>query len=167
MAPNSRLPHPTRNDLPAAARAAMVALLNARLADAIDLRQQARQAHWNVKGPQFLPLHELFDKVSAAVDAAVDDLAERAVQLGGVAEGTVQGVARATSLKPFPAGLSAGVDHVKHVADAIAAAGKGVRQAIDASDAAGDKDTADLFTEISRELDKLLWFVEAHAQGAK
>ncbi|MEW6322038.1 MAG: DNA starvation/stationary phase protection protein Dps [Acidobacteriota bacterium] len=162
MATKARLPYPTRHDLPVATRAAMVSLLNARLADAVDLRQQAKQAHWNVKGPSFFQLHELFDKVAAGAEAAMDDLAERAVQLGGIADGSVQAVARATSLKPYPAGIAAGSDHVKAVAAAIAAAGTGIRAAIDEADRAGDKDTADLFTQISRALDKLLWFVEAH-----
>jgi starvation-inducible DNA-binding protein len=161
----SRLPHATRSDLPLATRAQVVGLLNARLADTIDLQLQAKQAHWNVKGPQFIALHELFDKVAEAAEEAIDDLAERAVELGGIAEGTLQAVAPRTTLRPYPLTLVTGPQHVKALADAIAVVGKGTRQAIDDADRAGDKDTADLFTEISRSLDKMLWFVEAHLQA--
>jgi starvation-inducible DNA-binding protein len=165
MAKKAGLPHATRNDLAASTRATVVGLLNARLADTIDLMLQAKQAHWNVKGPDFIQLHELFDGVYTAAAAAMDELAERAVQLGGQAQGTVQTVAGATSVRPYPAGLAAGVDHVAAIADSLAAVGKATRAAIDDSDEAGDADTADLFTEISRELDKQLWFVEAHLQA--
>jgi len=145
----------------------MAALLNARLADAIDLHLQAKQAHWNVKGPQFISLHELFDKVAEAAEDGADLLAERLVALGGRAEGTVQTVASRTSLRAYKATLSNGADHVTAVSDAIASVGRGVREAMDTADRAGDTGTADLFTELSRDLDKLLWFVEAHAQAAR
>jgi starvation-inducible DNA-binding protein len=152
----------TRNDLPDNARKAMIALLNARLVDAIDLRLSLKQAHWNVKGPNFIALHELFDQVQVRVAGFVDDLAERAVALGGQALGTTQAVATGTQLKAYPEGISAEGEHVVAVADRLASFGKLARAAIDASDEAGDKDTADLFTGVSRQIDKDLWFVEAH-----
>lgn len=167
MAKTTTLPHSTRNDLAAHVRAASAALLNARLADALDLQLQAKQAHWNVKGPQFIALHELFDKVAAAAAAAADLLAERAVALGARAEGTVQVVVAATTLRPYNLTLASGADHVKALADAVAAAGKGARAAIDAADRLGDKGTSDLFTEISRDLDQLLWLLEAHLQAPR
>ena len=152
----------TRNDLPDNARKAMIVLLNARLADALDLRNALKQAHWNVKGPSFIALHELFDQISTRVAVYVDDLAERAVTLGGVAVGTVQEAAKATSLAPYPVNITAEKDHVAAVADRLAVFGKLARAAIDAADDAGDKDTADLFTGISRQTDKDLWFIESH-----
>lgn len=155
----------TRNDLPPKTRAAMVALLNDRLADAVDLVGHAKAAHWNVKGPSFIALHELFDKVYAHAVEATDELAERCVQLGGVAMGTARTAAKRSSLKEYPADITAGRDHVLAVAERLAAFGKLVRAAIDTADKAGDADTADLFTEISRNNDKMLWFVEAHAQA--
>lgn len=167
MAKMPSLPHSTRNDLPVAARARMAALLNDRLADAIDLQLQAKQAHWNVKGPQFLPLHELFDKVAESAEEAADLLAERLVALGGRAEGTVQGVAARTTLGAYSLTLLTGADHVKAIAAAIAATGRAARKAIDEAAAAGDAGTSDLFTELSRDLDKLLWLVEAHGQAAR
>jgi starvation-inducible DNA-binding protein len=159
--------HPTRNDLPEEARARLVELLNARLADAIDLHAQAKQAHWNVKGPQFIALHELFDQVAETVEDGVDELAERAVQLGGTALGTLQAVGRATTLKPYPTGAADGAAHAAALADALAAYGRAVRAAIAASAELGDADTSDLFTGISRAVDKQLWFVEAHLQAAR
>src|SRR5690606_6829040 len=114
------LPHQTRNDLPPATRAKMVALLHARLADTLDLVLQAKQAHWNVKGPDFYQLHELFDEVAAAARAAVDDLAERAVQLGGIAEGTVQVVNERTTIRAYPLAIADGSAHLKALADALA-----------------------------------------------
>ena len=156
--------HKTRNDLPKATRVKMIELLNARLADAIDMYSQAKQAHWNVKGMQFIQLHELFDKVADAVEDGIDEIAERAIELGGVVDGTVQGVAKRTTLAPYPVDLRSGKDHVDRLARGLAAYGKNLRAAIAASADAGDADTSDLFTELSRDADKQLWLVEAHLQ---
>jgi starvation-inducible DNA-binding protein len=158
---------PTRNDLPESTRTAMVALLNARLADAIDLYHQIKQAHWNVKGPNFIALHELFDEIASGVLEHVDTIAERATAIGGVAQGTIQAVGKNTSLSPYSLKLSAGRDHLTAVADALAAFGKSARAAIEDADKAGDADTADLFTQVSRDVDQRLWFIEAHLQGDK
>src|SRR5207248_10244224 len=92
----------TKNDLPEATRVKAVELLNERLADCIDLQTQTKQAHWNVKGPNFIALHELFDKVNEDVEEYVDGIAERAVQLGGVAEGTARKVAKRSLLTEYP-----------------------------------------------------------------
>jgi starvation-inducible DNA-binding protein len=154
--------HKTRNDLADNTRKAMGALLNARLADAIDLRLSLKQAHWNVKGPSFIAIHELFDAIQGRVDGFVDEIAERAVALGVTAHGTTQAVARASTLSPFDLNLIAEKEMLRAVADHLAAFAKIVREAIDAADEAGDKDTADLFTSVSRQMDKDLWFVEAH-----
>lgn len=157
--------HPTRNDLSEGTRKEIVPLLNAHLADGIDLALQAKQAHWNVKGPHFLPLHELFDKLYDEAAEWNDLVAERGVQLGGVAEGTLQGVAAKTRLNPYKVELTAGRDHLEALVDAVARYGRSAREAIDAAARAGDADTADLFTEISRASDKMLWFLESHLQG--
>ncbi len=157
--------HTTKNDIQESKREKLVELLNARLADALDLRMQAKQAHWNVKGPSFIALHKLFDEVSDVIEAGYDEIAERAVQLGGSARGTVQSVSATTTLKPYPTEISAGADHVEALASALAAYGKNVRAAIDTADELGDADTADLFTGISKTADKFLWFVEAHQQS--
>jgi starvation-inducible DNA-binding protein len=159
--------HPTRNDLPQDTRAAIVKLLNERLADAIDLQLQAKQAHWNVRGPHFISLHELFDKVAEEVSGFVDEIAERASALGGVAEGTLAAVSSRTTLAAYPLTISDGRDHVDALSKGVAAFGKQVRAAIDQADSAGDADTADLFTQVSREVDKQLWFVEAHLETGR
>jgi starvation-inducible DNA-binding protein len=156
--------HPTKNDLPQKTRAKVTAVLADRLADATDLMLQGKQAHWNVKGPNFIALHELFDKVVESAEEWVDLIAERIVQLGGTAEGTVQATAGRTSLAPYPLHIVSGTDHVEALSSALAAFGKKVRSAIDKTDKLGDKDAADIFTEISRDVDKYLWFVEAHNQ---
>src|SRR5215831_5134652 len=157
----------TKNDLPEATRGKAVELLNARLADCIDLETQTKQAHWNVKGPHFIALHELFDKINEAVEDYVDDIAERAVQLGGVAEGTARMAAKRSSLSEYPANTVDGRSHVDALSSALAAFGKLARKAIDDANDLGDLDTADIFTEISRGVDKWLWFVEAHMQAAQ
>jgi starvation-inducible DNA-binding protein len=159
--------HTTRNDLPQEKRASLVELLNARLADAIDLQTQMKQAHWNVKGPNFIALHELFDKINEEVEDYIDLIAERAVQLGGTALGTARSVSRRTQLAEYPLDISAGHAHVEAVASALATFAKSVRKAIDTCDGQGDKDSADIFTEISRGTDKWLWFVEAHLQAER
>jgi len=154
--------HKTRNDLPARTRARMEKLLNARLADALDLEAAAKQAHWNVRGPQFIALHELFDKVHASIEEHVDELAERITALGGTARGTVQAAARSTTLAPYPEEISAGPEHVAALADRLGDFGRKIRAAIATSAKADDADSSDLFTGISREVDKYLWFLEAH-----
>ena len=159
--------NPTKNDVPAEKRATLTQLLNERLADLIDLNLQAKQAHWNVKGPNFIALHELFDSVSEEVEDFVDTVAERLVALGGTAEGTIGVVAKRTKLEPYPVTITSGRDHVEALSNALAAVGKSARTAIDRANELGDADTADLFTEVSRAIDKKLWFVEAHLQGEK
>lgn len=156
--------NPTKNDLPETVRTKVVELLNARLADAIDLETQTKQAHWNVKGPHFIALHELFDEINDDVEDYVDELAERAVQLGGQVEGTARSVAKRSTLPEYPLNATSGDQHVTALATALAAFGKGVRSAIDTSTELRDADTADIFTEISRGVDKWLWMVEAHSQ---
>jgi starvation-inducible DNA-binding protein len=157
--------HSTRNDLTPKARAKLTTLLNARLADALDLQMQAKQAHWNVKGPQFIALHELFDKLAAEIDVHVDDMAERITALGGIAEGTVQAVAGRSKLDAYPLDIAEGRAHLDALAAAYARFAKSVRKAIDEADKAGDADTSDLFTGVSRSADKGLWLLEAHLQA--
>jgi starvation-inducible DNA-binding protein len=157
----------TKNDLSESTRTKMVQLLNARLADAIDLQTQMKQAHWNVKGPSFIALHELFDKINEDVEDYVDLIAERVVQLGDIALGTARSAAQRSQQKEYPLNISSGRDHVEAVSNALATFGKAARAAIDASDALRDKDTADIFTEVSRGVDKWLWFVEAHLQAER
>ena len=157
----------TKNDLSEATRIKVVELLNARLADCIDLQTQTKQAHWNVKGPNFIGLHELFDKVNEAVEEYVDEIAERAVQLGGVAEGTARMVAMRSSLAEYPAGAVDGRSHAEALSSALAAFGAAARKAINDANDLGDLDTTDLFTEVSRGIDKWLWFVEAHLQAER
>ena len=156
--------NPTRNDLAAGVREQMVNLLNQQLADTADLFSQVKQAHWNVKGAQFIAVHKLFDDLAGDLVATTDDLAERAVQLGGNALGTVRMAAGATRLAEFPADAVGSLAAVTLLADRYAALAASTRAAIDAADSAGDADTADLFTEVSRMLDKALWFLEAHLQ---
>lgn len=157
--------HRTKNDLPNEKREKVVEILNSRLADVIDLKTQAKQAHWNVKGHHFIGLHELFDKVSIAAEAHTDLIAERITALGGTALGTARVVAQKSSLSEYPLEIFEGTDHVDALSTAMATFGKNVRQGIDETDEIGDVDTSDLLTEISRENDKLLWFVEAHIQA--
>jgi starvation-inducible DNA-binding protein len=155
---------PTKNDLPEGTRAKMADLLGARLADAIDLQTQCKQAHWNVKGPTFFSLHQLFDQINEDAEEYVDLIAERAVQLGGLVEGTARAVARRSTLPEYPEKITGGRDHVQALSSALAAFGRSARAAIEAADQGGDADTADIFTEISRGTDKWLWMVEAHLQ---
>ena len=155
----------TKNDLSEEVRVKVIELLNARLADAIDLQTQTKQAHWNVKGPNFIALHELFDRINEDAEDNVDEIAERVIQLGGVAEGTVRMAARRSSLSEYPAKAADGRSHVEALSSVLAAFGKAVRQAITQANDLGDLDSADMFTEISCGIDKWLWMVEAHLQA--
>ncbi len=157
----------TKNDLPERTRTKVAKLLNERLADAIDLGAQTKHAHWNVKGPNFIALHELFDKVAETVEDHIDDLAERITSLGGTAHGTIASAARNSSLDPYPEDITEGVQHLEALSAALAKFGKNIRKGIDQSNKLDDADTADLFTGISRDIDKYLWFLEAHLQAKR
>lgn len=157
--------HKTQNDLPEEARRGAVELLNQHLADVLDLGLQAKQAHWNVKGPNFIALHELFDKIAEQLEELTDDIAERAVALGGVARGTLQIVSKNSRLAAYPLNVASGKGHVAALSSALATFGASARSTIESASELGDADTADLFTEVSRAIDKLLWLVEAHAQS--
>ncbi len=153
----------TKNDLPAKKREALSEMLNGHLAMCLDVMLQTKQAHWNVKGANFIALHELFDKINEDFEEYTDLLAERIVQLGGVAEGTATTVAKRSPLKAYPLLLAQGIEHVDYLSNGVAAFGKAVRDAIKTSgEEFGDADTADIYTEISRGADKWLWMLEAH-----
>jgi starvation-inducible DNA-binding protein len=148
-------------------RVELNALMNRRLASAVDLQMQLKQAHWNVKGPSFIGLHELFDKVGEAVELYVDLIAERIVQLGGIAEGTVRVAGARSQLDEYPLTIADGMVHVVAVATALSTFGHEARLSIIEATELDDADTADLFTEVSRGIDKWLWFVQAHSQATK
>jgi starvation-inducible DNA-binding protein len=156
----------TSNDLSSATRQSVIEILNEHLANAIDLQLQSKQAHWNIKGPNFVGLHDLFDRVAADATQYADLIAERAVALGGVARGTLQSVARRSKLREYPDAVPQWRGHVRAMQAAVALFGRGVRRAIDEATALNDAGTADLFTEISRSADKTLWMIEAHIQEA-
>jgi starvation-inducible DNA-binding protein len=142
-----------------------VEILNARLADATDLKTQTKHAHWNVKGAQFSQLHELFDQIAPHFDEYADLLAERAVQLGGIANGTLRQAAAASKMPEYDLSAVNGTEHLKSLIKNVSKFASLVREAIDRTDQLGDKDTADIFTEVSRQVDKDLWFLEAHIQS--
>lgn len=152
----------SRLDIPESVRKHVISLLQARLSDALDLEAQMKQAHWNVKGRDFVQLHQLFDTIHSAVEEFVDTLAERITTLGGIADGRVQTTAERSTLYVYALETHAGEDHLKAVAGALSQFGKSVRANIEDANGATDLDSADVFTEISRATDKHLWMVEAH-----
>jgi starvation-inducible DNA-binding protein len=154
----------SHNDLNPNAKSVSIGVLNARLNDAIDLALLTKQSHWNIKGPQFIALHEMIDGFRTELDDHVDTMNERVVQLGGTALGTTQAVAGSTTLAPYPTDICAANHHLTALVERYAKVGSALRAAIDETDNAGDADTADLFTAFSRALDKALWFLEAHLQ---
>ncbi len=155
----------TKNDLPESIRLEVIPLLNQRLAECIDLQTQCKQAHWNVKGPSFIGLHKLFDDINESVEGYVDLIAERIVQLGGIAEGTIGAVEGRSTLIDYPLALSTGAEHVAALSDALSGFGRAARLGIEEMQELKDADSTDLLTEISRGVDKWLWFVEAHQQA--
>ena len=156
--------HKTNNNLKNNAKAVSMEILEARLVDGIDLGLITKQAHWNLKGPQFIGIHLMLDTFRAEQDEWVDTIAERIVQLGGTAKGTTQAVAKGTSLEAYPTDIYQTADHLHALIVRYAACANAVRQNIEDTDEAGDADTADILTEVSRGLDKQLWFLEAHTQ---
>ncbi|MCZ2343720.1 MAG: DNA starvation/stationary phase protection protein Dps [Bacteroidales bacterium] len=156
---------PTKIHLAAEVRASVTAILNQHLADILDLRSQTKNAHWNVKGPHFYSLHLLFDTLAESLDDPIDELAERITALGGVAHGSTRDVAKTSRVTEYPAGTHDGLKLVAALVERWGAVANTARAAIDETDSLGDKDTADLFTGISRDLDKHVWFLESHLQG--
>ena len=146
------------------AKSAVIDILNARLADAIDLSLIIKQAHWNLKGLQFIGVHEMLDLFRTAVDQHVDTIAERVAQLDGIALGTSQVVAKSSKLDPYPTEIRKVTDHLKALADRYATIANQVREDIDATEEAGDADASDILTAFSRELDKELWFIKSHLE---
>jgi len=157
--------HKTSIDLDSETREQVITLLNQQLADTFDLYSQTKQAHWNVKGAQFFQLHELFDKLAGETLVYVDDIAERVTTLGGTALGTARMASAASRLTEYPVKIIGSQESVEALVERYAALAASTRAAIDASDDLNDADTADLFTGISRGLDKSLWFLEAHLQA--
>jgi starvation-inducible DNA-binding protein len=157
----------TENDLPKPTRETVVGLINQRLADIVDLKTQIKQAHWNVKGPHFIGLHKLFDDIAEDVEEYMDLIAERAVQLGGVAEGTARVAASQSRLGEYPLTIADGALHIEAVAKALSDFGHEVRMTINEAQTLEDAGTADMFTDVSRGIDKWLWFVEAHTQASR
>lgn len=157
----------TRNTLKSNAKKVSIELLGERLADGIDLALLTKQAHWNIKGPQFIALHEMIDGFRAELDTHVDTIAERIVQLGGTALGTTQVVASASKLAPYPTDIYASKDHLEALVERYSKAATLVREAIDQTSEAGDADTADIFTGYSRALDKAVWFLESHLDNGE
>jgi starvation-inducible DNA-binding protein len=145
-------------------KSTVIEVLNARLADAIDLALATKQAHWNLKGPQFIAIHEMLDMFRGAIDLHVDTIAERVAQLDGIALGTSQAVAKTTKLEAYPTDIQKVPDHLAALAERYAALANTVREDIDKTDEAGDADTADILTAFSRELDKDLWFIKSHLE---
>lgn len=157
----------SRLDMATATRAAVLPILQARLSDTLDLQAQVKQAHWNVKGANFIALHELFDKIATDIAAAADDIAERIVALGGYADGRTATTAHDTSLPQWPAFALGQANLLAALAASIAVHGRALRDAIDQTAGFGDAGTADLFTGLSRQTDKHLWLTEAHLDGVK
>ncbi|MGZ6546084.1 MAG: DNA starvation/stationary phase protection protein Dps [Actinomycetota bacterium] len=156
--------HLTRNDIPLEQREQLVAVLNRQLGDTLDLYTQTKYAHWNVKGNDFIQLHLLFDELATHLIGFVDLIAERATALGGTARGTARMAAGASTLQEFPSDALEGMAAVSALADRFGAYARSTRVAIDEAEKFGDTDTNDLFTEVSRQIDKDLWFLEAHLQ---
>ena len=155
---------PTHIGLPESDRQILIQLLNGRLADTTDLYSQIKQAHWNVKGPNFFQLHQLFDQLAAEVFPYIDLLAERAAALGGVAMGTSRMAAANSLLPEYPVEAAEGQRHLLALIDRYTIFTSIIRKAVDISEEHHDRSTADLFTEVSRTADKQLWFLEAHVQ---
>jgi starvation-inducible DNA-binding protein len=152
----------TRIDLPVDVRTQIIAILAKTLATTLDLKTQIKQAHWNVKGLDFYQLHLLFDELAGEIEEYVDMVAERITALGGTPLGTARVAAANSVLPEYPLDAVTGIDHLTALSDRYGAYAAHVRTAIADTADLGDADTSDLYTEISRNIDKRLWFLEAH-----
>jgi starvation-inducible DNA-binding protein len=160
----SKLMHHTRMNLPEKQRIELVSMLNSSLASTADLYIQLKQAHWNIKGMEFIALHKLFDELAEEVEGKVDEIAERITSLGGTALGTIQYTVKNSQLRIYPVNIFAAKDHLEHLTHNCAILGELSRDNIKKAETLGDYATSDLYIEIVRSLDKSLWFMEAHLQ---
>jgi starvation-inducible DNA-binding protein len=157
--------HTTRIDIPEDTRRQVAESLNATLATSLDLKTQVKQAHWTVKGMDFFQLHELFDQIASQLEEYVDMVAERITALGGTPLGTARMAAQESILPEYPLDIINSKDHITALADRFAAYARSLREGADFAEELHDMDTNDLYTEVSRTIDKYLWFLEAHLQG--
>ncbi len=156
--------HTTHMTLPEKNRIEIIEVLNKSLASTADLQAQLKQAHWNIKGPQFISLHELFDKLAEEVEGHVDVIAERITSLGGTARGTLQEAVNNSSLNPYPVDIFEAKDHIEHLSQNFAILGELARDNMVETERLGDMATNDIYVDLARSLDKGLWFIEAHVQ---
>ena len=154
----------TKIDIPEKSREALIKLCNQQLADTTDLYTQTKHAHWNVKGMQFYQLHTLFDDLAKEILEYQDTIAERATALGGYATGTCRMAAGGSTLAEYPKEATDGREHLLALIDRFSTYAATTRKAIEQADALQDRDTSDIFTEVSRGIDKNLWFLESHLQ---
>ncbi|MBX3390317.1 MAG: DNA starvation/stationary phase protection protein Dps [Phycisphaeraceae bacterium] len=152
----------THNTLPKKIKADSIEVLQARLSDTLDAWSHTKQAHWNVRGPGFIAIHELFDKVADAIAESADAIAERLATLGGSPSGCSRDVAKNTSLKPYPHGIASEKKHVDALCASLSTLATSWREAIDHCDKSGDAVTTDLFTRLTGDLDKYIWLIESH-----
>jgi starvation-inducible DNA-binding protein len=155
---------PTKNSIPLEQRVQLIELLNIRLAEATDLYSHAKNAHWNIKGANFVGLHQLFDDIAKSVSKHADTLAERAVQLGGTALGTIHSAVQSSRLPLYPVTISNERDHLNALIESVSIFAKNVRVAQGWCTILQDQDTMDIFVEISRDMDRYLWMLEAHLE---
>jgi starvation-inducible DNA-binding protein len=156
----------TRIDVAPEVRHKMIEVLNQQLAQTLDLYTQTKQAHWNVKGPEFFQLHELFDKIAEDVSGFIDVIAERVTALGGYASGTARMAGANSNLPEYPREAIEGRQHIEALVDRFSRYCAANRRALDAAQNEDDMATADIFTDVARAADKDLWFLEAHQQTA-
>lgn len=154
--------NPTASPLDKADRAKIVASLNVRLADSADLYNGAKQAHWNVRAPNFRELHALFSDVADMLSGHADKIAERAVQLGGMAEGTTAQIGKATDLDDYPSGLVAGADHIEALTSRLTAYNAGLQETMALADKLDDVNTVTLLSDMSLAVEKMAWMISAH-----
>ncbi len=156
--------HKTKNGMPEKVRMEVVSMLNSSLASVMDLYAQLKQAHWNVKGPEFIALHKLFDEIAEELEEHIDTIAERAAALGGTVLGTIQEAAKNTALSAYPTNISSAKDHLAHLTHNMAIISELAHEHMAEAEELGDMSTNDIYIALDRFLDKNLWFLESHLQ---
>ena len=138
--------------------------LQATVVELLELFHDAKQSHWNIRGPLYFPLHEALQEYSDLYLKYADLLAERQLQIGNPADGRTDIIVQTVNLPKFPEGFLSDKQVLEIMTERIFTVAKRVRQRVESTGKIGDEVTSNKFQDLSYELDKQVWQFRVHMQ---